>query len=110
MPSLILLATATARRYEQRWVNGYYYNPIYLWPVLLHVLQEVSRQITISIYWGAWQQAPQPSSLLACRSILKVNAFIALQMAKTEWNELRCQNDKLYHPPLAAGARCSCLA
>ena len=28
-PSLILLATATTRRYEQRWVNGYYYNPIY---------------------------------------------------------------------------------
>jgi peptide/nickel transport system substrate-binding protein len=28
-PSLILLATATARRYEQRWVNGFYYNPIY---------------------------------------------------------------------------------
>jgi peptide/nickel transport system substrate-binding protein len=28
-PSLILLATATARRYEQRWVSGYYYNPIY---------------------------------------------------------------------------------
>jgi peptide/nickel transport system substrate-binding protein len=25
----ILLATATARRYEQRWVQGYYYNPIY---------------------------------------------------------------------------------
>ncbi len=25
----ILLATATARRYEQRWVNGFYYNPIY---------------------------------------------------------------------------------
>ena len=28
-PSLILLATATARRYEQRWVQGWYYNPIY---------------------------------------------------------------------------------
>jgi peptide/nickel transport system substrate-binding protein len=28
-PSLILLATATGRRYEQRWVEGYYYNPIY---------------------------------------------------------------------------------
>ncbi len=27
-PSLILLATATGRRYEQRWVNGWYYNPI----------------------------------------------------------------------------------
>ncbi|HSL43429.1 MAG TPA: ABC transporter substrate-binding protein [Anaerolineales bacterium] len=25
----ILLATATTRRYEQRWVQGYYYNPIY---------------------------------------------------------------------------------
>jgi peptide/nickel transport system substrate-binding protein len=25
----ILLATATARRYEQRWVKGFYYNPIY---------------------------------------------------------------------------------
>jgi peptide/nickel transport system substrate-binding protein len=25
----ILTATATARRYEQKWVNGYYYNPIY---------------------------------------------------------------------------------
>jgi peptide/nickel transport system substrate-binding protein len=25
----ILLATATARRYEQRWVQGFYYNPIY---------------------------------------------------------------------------------
>jgi peptide/nickel transport system substrate-binding protein len=25
----ILLATATLRRYEQRWVNGWYYNPIY---------------------------------------------------------------------------------
>ena len=25
----VLLATATARHYEQRWVNGYYYNPIY---------------------------------------------------------------------------------
>jgi peptide/nickel transport system substrate-binding protein len=25
----ILLATATARRYEQRWLEGYYYNPIY---------------------------------------------------------------------------------
>jgi peptide/nickel transport system substrate-binding protein len=25
----ILLATATARRYEQRWLNGFYYNPIY---------------------------------------------------------------------------------
>jgi peptide/nickel transport system substrate-binding protein len=24
----ILLATATSRRYEQRWVSGYYYNPI----------------------------------------------------------------------------------
>lgn len=24
----ILLATATTRRYEQRWVNGYYYNPV----------------------------------------------------------------------------------
>ncbi|MCL4824093.1 MAG: ABC transporter substrate-binding protein [Anaerolineales bacterium] len=28
-PSLILLATATGRRYEQRWVKGWYYNPIY---------------------------------------------------------------------------------
>jgi peptide/nickel transport system substrate-binding protein len=28
-PSIILLATATARRYEQRWVEGFYYNPIY---------------------------------------------------------------------------------
>ena len=28
-PSLILLATATGRRYEQRWLQGYYYNPIY---------------------------------------------------------------------------------
>lgn len=28
-PSLILLATATGRRYEQRWVQGWYYNPIY---------------------------------------------------------------------------------
>ena len=28
-PSGILLGTATARRYEQRWVQGYYYNPIY---------------------------------------------------------------------------------
>jgi peptide/nickel transport system substrate-binding protein len=28
-PSGILLATATGRRYEQRWVNGWYYNPIY---------------------------------------------------------------------------------
>lgn len=28
-PSLILLATAQARRYEQRWVHGFYYNPIY---------------------------------------------------------------------------------
>jgi peptide/nickel transport system substrate-binding protein len=28
-PSLILLATATTRRYEARWVEGYYYNPIY---------------------------------------------------------------------------------
>ncbi len=28
-PSLILLATATGRRYEQRWVSGWYYNPIY---------------------------------------------------------------------------------
>ncbi|HLF73629.1 MAG TPA: ABC transporter substrate-binding protein [Anaerolineales bacterium] len=27
-PSLILLATATGRRYEQRWVEGWYYNPI----------------------------------------------------------------------------------
>jgi peptide/nickel transport system substrate-binding protein len=25
----ILLATATARRYEQRWVQGFFYNPIY---------------------------------------------------------------------------------
>jgi peptide/nickel transport system substrate-binding protein len=25
----ILLATATARRYEQRWVKGWFYNPIY---------------------------------------------------------------------------------
>ena len=25
----ILLATATTRRYEQRWVKGFYYNPIY---------------------------------------------------------------------------------
>jgi len=25
----ILTATATARRYEQKWVNGFYYNPIY---------------------------------------------------------------------------------
>ncbi len=25
----ILLATATARRYEQRWLKGYFYNPIY---------------------------------------------------------------------------------
>ena len=28
-PSLILLATPVLRRYEQRWVNGFYYNPIY---------------------------------------------------------------------------------
>jgi peptide/nickel transport system substrate-binding protein len=28
-PSGILLATATGRRYEQRWVNGWFYNPIY---------------------------------------------------------------------------------
>jgi peptide/nickel transport system substrate-binding protein len=28
-PSGILLATATGRRYEQRWVEGWYYNPIY---------------------------------------------------------------------------------
>ena len=28
-PSLILLATATSRRYEQRWVNGWFYNPIF---------------------------------------------------------------------------------
>jgi peptide/nickel transport system substrate-binding protein len=28
-PSLILLATATGRRYEQRWVSGWHYNPIY---------------------------------------------------------------------------------
>jgi len=28
-PSGILLATATGRRYQQRWVNGWYYNPIY---------------------------------------------------------------------------------
>lgn len=28
-PSGILLATATARRYEHRWVKGWYYNPIY---------------------------------------------------------------------------------
>ena len=28
-PSGILLATGTGRRYEQRWVNGWYYNPIY---------------------------------------------------------------------------------
>jgi peptide/nickel transport system substrate-binding protein len=28
-PSLILLATATGRHYEQRWVNGWFYNPIY---------------------------------------------------------------------------------
>ena len=28
-PSGILLATATGRRYEQRWVRGWYYNPIY---------------------------------------------------------------------------------
>ena len=27
-PSLILLATATGRRYEQRWMGGWYYNPI----------------------------------------------------------------------------------
>jgi peptide/nickel transport system substrate-binding protein len=28
-PSMILTGTATARRYEQRWVQGFYYNPIY---------------------------------------------------------------------------------
>jgi peptide/nickel transport system substrate-binding protein len=28
-PSLILLATATGRRYEQRWVQGWYYNPVF---------------------------------------------------------------------------------
>jgi peptide/nickel transport system substrate-binding protein len=28
-PSGILLGTALARRYEQRWVQGYFYNPIY---------------------------------------------------------------------------------
>ncbi len=36
-PSLILLATATGRRYEQRWMNGWYYNPIlsgtYYYPI-----------------------------------------------------------------------------
>ncbi|HEY3473558.1 MAG TPA: hypothetical protein VGK56_03055, partial [Anaerolineales bacterium] len=36
-PSGIMLATALARRYEQRWVEGWYYNPIlpgtYYYPI-----------------------------------------------------------------------------
>jgi peptide/nickel transport system substrate-binding protein len=39
-PSLILLATATGRRYEQRWVKGWFYNPIFSGMVFYNISKQ----------------------------------------------------------------------